>query len=402
MNQGFFWRCSFRGDRRHRGGFIRWWAVGFLVAALLQAASVVAHDGGLTGPFLVGSVSDQSDCPWPIDPHTISPSSGYDGQFYLAMAFDPSLQRGTAECLDEPRYRARRILWPLIAHVTVLGWTPAIVPSLLLWNAVLTALGTGAAARWLMLDGHSPAWSLSYPLSLGVVTSLWRGLGDVALCSLLLLAFLGLRRDRPAWAALCLAGALLSKETALLAVLGIAAAATVHRKWSWVTACTFALVPLVAWWSYIDGMVSPPVIDFAAINLDRPLAGVLAAATEWCTSGRSPIRQGKDFAVAATYLSALAGGFLCLHAPLGRSSPVADAVRLSWAAFAVLGLCLSSAVWIELWAFARNLLPVLALGALWQWQRRPDRPLAPGALPLYIAACFGAALAVYWTLTGTD
>lgn len=362
----------------------------------------MAHDGRLTGPFLVGSVSDRADCPWPIDPHTIAPSSGYDGQFYLALAFDPSLRRGTAECLDEPRYRARRILWPLLAHLTALGWTPAIVPALLLWNAVLTAMGTGAAARWLTLDGHSPVWSLSYPLSLGVVTSLWRGLGDVALCSLLLLAFLALRRDRHVGAALCLAGALLSKETALLAVLGIAAAATLHRKWAWVTVCALALVPALAWWLYVDGMVRRTVADFAAINLGWPFAGVLAAANEWWTSGRSPIRQAKDFAVAATYLWALGGGFASLRSPLGRSAPVADALRLSWAAFATLGLCLSAAVWIELWAFARALLPVLVLGALWQWQRRPGRSLAPGALPLYVAASFGAALAAYWTVTGTD
>lgn len=384
------------------GGIIRWWAAGFLLAVLLQAASVAAHDRRLTGPFLVGSVSDRPDCPWPIDPHTISPSSGYDGQFFLALAFDPSLRRGTAECLDEPRYRARRILWPLLAYATVLGWPPAIVPSLLLWNAVLTGMGTGAAARWLTLDGHSPFWSLSYPLSLGVVTSLWRGLGDVTLCSLLLLAFLALRRDRPAGAALCLAGALLSKETALLAVLGIAAAGTFHRKWTWVSASILALAPAVAWWLYVDSLVSRPVADFAAINLEWPFVGALAAATEWWTSGRPPIRQAKDFAVAATYLSALGGGVACLRIPLGRSSPVADALRLSWAAFAVLGLCLSAAVWIELWAFARALLPVLVLGALWQWQRRPYQPLATGALPLYAAAIFGAALAVYWTISGTD
>lgn len=384
--------------RPTRGG--RWSAAGFLLAVLLQVASVNAHGGDPTGPFLVGSVADRPDCPWPIAPRSISPSSGYDGQFFLALAFDPTLQDGTAACFDDAPYRARRILWPLVAHVSVLGWAPGIVLSLLLWNALLTALGTGAVARWLALHGHPAVWSLSFPLTLGVVTSLWRGLGDVALASLLVIAFLALDRNRSGMAAVCLAAALLAKETALLAVLGVAAAAVLHRRWRWLKVCALALAPALAWWLYVE-MVSDARPGFAAVNLGWPAVGLWDAVVDWTASERSIVRKAKDLAVAGTYLAALLGGIWCLRLPRGPSSPTADALRLSWAGFAVLGLSLSASVWGELWAFSRALLPAVVIGALWQWQRRPGRPFAPGALPLHAAALLGAIFAVYWTLIGS-
>src|SRR6185295_9574986 len=56
---------------------------------------------------------------------------GYDGQFFLALAYDPGLRDPrTAASLDNPRYRARRILFPALAHVLALGnaaWIPWIL-----------------------------------------------------------------------------------------------------------------------------------------------------------------------------------------------------------------------------------------------------------------------------------
>ena len=47
---------------------------------------------------------------------------GYDGQQFLSLAFDTLMNHeGTLEALDNPRYRAKRILLPLVSNFLSLG-----------------------------------------------------------------------------------------------------------------------------------------------------------------------------------------------------------------------------------------------------------------------------------------
>jgi hypothetical protein len=91
--------------------------------------------------------------------------TGYDGQFFAALAVDPLLlDANTPRYLDGPAYRAGRIGLPLAAWIVALGNRRAalIVYPLLTW--ALSLLGIWVAARWLEEDGRAVLWAA--PLAL--------------------------------------------------------------------------------------------------------------------------------------------------------------------------------------------------------------------------------------------
>ena len=74
----------------------------------------------------------------------VHPGDGYDGQFYFRLAITPFTSDPTAAgiTLDNPPYRAQRILYPLVVWVLSAG-RPQLVPLLLILAnyAGLCALG---------------------------------------------------------------------------------------------------------------------------------------------------------------------------------------------------------------------------------------------------------------------
>jgi hypothetical protein len=55
-------------------------------------------------------------------------SVGYDGQVYHYLAHDPLLRRNFGPFLDDPRYRARRILVPGVAFLLAFGAIASSIP----------------------------------------------------------------------------------------------------------------------------------------------------------------------------------------------------------------------------------------------------------------------------------
>ena len=142
--------------------------------------------------------------------------TGYDGQFFAALAVDPLLlDANTPRYLDGPAYRAGRIGLPLAAWIVALGNRRAalIVYPLLTW--ALSLLGIWVAARWLEEDGRAVLWAAPLALSVGMVSSMLRCLPDAAAASLLLLALWLDRRGRPGSIA-ALSFAALVRETSLI------------------------------------------------------------------------------------------------------------------------------------------------------------------------------------------
>ena len=76
----------------------------------------------ITGFFLIGETFKKSPF---LDENKIlivKNEVGYDGQQFLSLAFDPFMNHeGTLEALDNPRYRAKRILLPLVSNFLSLG-----------------------------------------------------------------------------------------------------------------------------------------------------------------------------------------------------------------------------------------------------------------------------------------
>jgi hypothetical protein len=85
-------------------------------------------------------------------PHAVEAGSGYDGQFYAQLIFDPLVRsEAIVTALDSPGYRARRILFPWIAYVLGAG-----NPWLALQAYALLNVGCWLLMAWLLLRWLPP------------------------------------------------------------------------------------------------------------------------------------------------------------------------------------------------------------------------------------------------------
>jgi hypothetical protein len=100
-------------------------AYGAVAAAFLaSAAAYYSPATGLT--FFIEFPAESHGRELPIVqaiPHHDHPgSAGYDGQFYAQLAIDPLITDPAIDrALDDPPYRARRILFSWTAHLVGLG-----------------------------------------------------------------------------------------------------------------------------------------------------------------------------------------------------------------------------------------------------------------------------------------
>ncbi len=140
---------------------------------------------------------------------------GYDGQFAYFIALDPR-PASTEGHLDVPAYRYQRLLYPLLARLLALG-QPGLIPwTLLLINIVAQVAGTYLVETWLVGYRLSRWYALIYGLWFGLAGAVRVDLNEPLCFALLAGALLAHSRGRRWLAALCLALALLTKESALL------------------------------------------------------------------------------------------------------------------------------------------------------------------------------------------
>jgi hypothetical protein len=231
-------------------------AAAALVGAVLLLLLLVPFRGHITGFFRIGDVRPPAPALAGRDVLIYPKQAGYDGQYYLALALDPALRNPkTLAALDHPAYRSRRILLPLLGHALGLG-QPALIPwALPLINAAALIALVWLAARWFQTGGRS-GWLGLLVLALpGAWESLALTTTDL-LCSALALATLvALRRERPALAALALALAALTRETALLYWVAFLGALLLARQWRSLLWLLPAGLPAVAWNVYLLGHV---------------------------------------------------------------------------------------------------------------------------------------------------
>ncbi len=159
-------------------------------------------------------------------PHgiAVSPTYGYDGQFFYRLALDPLNFRPTAYgiTMDEP-YRFMRIGYPALTWLLSLGQHLAVPVVLVAVNiAAIGAMGWlgGIFARQ---AGRHALAGLLLPGYFGLITSLSRDTAEPLAAACLLGGLLAVRARRPVLAAVLLAYGTLTRETVLVAVAAIAA-----------------------------------------------------------------------------------------------------------------------------------------------------------------------------------
>lgn len=218
-----------------------------LVALLLWAGLVFGKFGG--NPSGLVRIGER----FPTNPHlpreqlvVIPGKRGNDGQQFLVLATDPlQLDAATPQAVDNPVYRGKRLLYPLLAWVTGLGQPHLIVWTLGLVNVACIACAAGLVAQWALLEQLSPRWGLAVLVLPAYWITFTLSTADLLATTLLLAAAVAWRQQRPAWLSAALTAAVLSRETALLVWGASLLAAVTERRWRWLLPLAVVPVPLL-------------------------------------------------------------------------------------------------------------------------------------------------------------
>jgi len=308
------------------------------LGALLVAGAFLFHAGGnVTAFFRLGRFAASPLLP--ANAIVNADEDGYDGQFFLALAYDPLLRDSrTLDSLDNPRYRARRILYPLLGYLLALG-RPAAVP----WILVVLNLGATALVGALLAAeaGLSSRETLLVLLGAqGLWISLLFSTADLLAVVFLLLALWDLRRGGTALAAVCLLLATLTRETYLAHGAALSIAMALGGHWRRAGALAAGQVPALAWNFWVLSAVSQGNTGFER-SLGLPFVGLWRAiadllATPW--SLRWVYAVFSLLVLLAT--AALAVAALTRHwagNPEGAVATLPYLVLLSFVAISVLG-----------------------------------------------------------------
>jgi len=264
-----------------------------LIALLVWALVVFGKYGG--NPTGLARIGDQL----PLSPRLqgadlviLEGKRGNDGQQFLSLALDPLQQLpGTSAALDNPIYRGKRLLYPLLAWLAGLG-QPALIPwSLGLINVALIGCCGALVASWAQLEQRSPQWGLavvalpSYWITLSLDTA------DLLATTLLLASAVAFRAQRPGPLVASLSLALLSRETGLLAWASSGLTSLRERRWTWLLPLALVPVLLLAWTASLKARF-PATADGLLVSLHFTWPGLGIATKALQLLGLLPLAGG--------------------------------------------------------------------------------------------------------------
>jgi hypothetical protein len=367
---------------------------GFVLGCLLLLLQLVRLDAvslrpaslDLTAPFQVGTG-------WRLDetfaargiPARIKPGHGYDGQWFLGLAYDPLLRDRLASSFDMPRYRAGRPLQAMAGWLLAAGRSEAVPAGLLLVGPLALALGSAASGRLLAAFGRSRWWGLGFALVPGVAVGIIFGTAEPLGLALAVLGLSLALEARLLAAGAAFAGAGLTKESYLVfagaAALWLLLRAGPPRR-ARLAGAALLVGPGVAglglWWAYVARMIPGSAADAnAAAAVGPPLAGWGATLLQAARGDYVPDFPVGPFGVVMVVGSlglALAGVALGL-----RRRGLLDQTGL-W--LGLYGLVLSGALLGHFLSAMRALAPTVLAAGMALAAALPARRLAPGASSL--------------------
>jgi hypothetical protein len=283
---------------------------------------------------------------------------GYDGQYYIQMAIDPTLKNPEfALAIDNMGYRAQRIGVSALAYALGLGHAPWIAQIYCLLNLVfwlllcwltVTEIGCQTREQRLVI--------IAIVLSAGCLVSLMRALTDLPALALGFLALYCTKLQSPqlkykviglaaaAYSALC-------KETGMLSFFGLIKWPLKNSWWSNVLTVLVIMSPVLAWKFYVQSNFGSG--NGVAINMTWPLFGFVH---KWLETFSNAWNQFPSIHVVEFF------------GPLSIATQVVFLIRYwnlaspLWRfgiGFAVLSLVLGDVVWQTQSAYSRALLPMM-------------------------------------------
>ena len=340
----------------------RWLAAVLLaVCALVPLgyyARQIADRPDLTGIIFFGDQFAAREVPElrALHPQT-QPSCGYDGQFYAQIALDPTMPLPAYRtALDGTAWRGQRIFLPVVAWALGLGHTRAVLVvyallNLLAWGALLLML----RRRLQPFNARGMLVLYAVMLSTGTLVSLQYALTDLPAVAIGMLA-LGVTGVP---ASLLVSCAALTKPTGLLFAAGPFLPAS-WRTGEIARKAALVLIPTAAlglWTIYIYHHFSVPTIGS---DLGRPGVAIVHHVVEVWQENRVRIWNwnqaawlfwdNRFFELLAIFSSLVQVVFLAAR-PRWR-----DPLWRAGAAFALLFLFLSDAVWHDTIDYSRTVL----------------------------------------------
>jgi hypothetical protein len=166
----------------------------------------------MAGDFFV----DASKVPAKIK---IMPNSvGYDGQFFYRLALNPFTNKkwDYGIELDDPPWRQRRFLYPLLAWMLSFGKPKLISWMLIIVNFIAICFIGFVGGMYAKSAGLNALWGMSFPLYAGFVMTITRDLSEIVEISLIIATFYFLKKKHQICAAVALTLAVFTKEPSLL------------------------------------------------------------------------------------------------------------------------------------------------------------------------------------------
>jgi hypothetical protein len=183
---------------------------------------------------------------------------GYDGEFMYLMAFDPFLNRFSAEpqryrdVVDAPPYRYGRIGFSLLTRALSSGRAERF-PASMMWLIIGAHFLLASAMAAIALHHGSPSAATMLLLTIpGYMASLVFALPEPLAAAAVVMGLLLLQRERLVGAGLCFAGALLIRETAsLFAAAALVAAWPRLGRPQGIRLAMGFFIPVIAWRLYV-------------------------------------------------------------------------------------------------------------------------------------------------------
>ncbi len=324
----------------------------FVVGLLIFASSLLGFDGDLTVLLKFGS----DDPAAALTAHaeavlnrdvTTTGGQGHDGSFFFLQALDPLYLSPDehAVYLDRPRYRAQRMLYPLVEGVGGLVSPEAVLWSMAFINVAALALGTLGTARLAQRLGGSAWLGLAFTLNPGIFFEfIVSGAGIVAFACAVwgTLAIIDARtRSAIVW----FVAAVLAREVMLLYLAGVCCHRLfVTRRIPWALGAIPAL-SVFAWMGYVRLRLSSTREVTEIQEFGPPFGGMLDAFDNWLND---PI----DLAIIVGLIAMMP--LLVLRA-VQRPNP------LAWGAlgFVPLATLMTRQVWFDLFDISRAITPIM-------------------------------------------
>ncbi|PSO26033.1 hypothetical protein [Bradyrhizobium sp. MOS002] len=319
----------------------RSWAIFILIVSVYAVAILVPlarHNFDASIFILAGDRFVTAD-----SIRVIRNADGYDGQYYYRLAIDPfsRSERVAGVKFDNGPFRMQRIIYPLLAF-TLSGGRPEVVPL-----ALITVNLLGLLCIWVFaIRLKGPAWvPIAILLWPGFITSLTHDTTEIASAAFLLIALYFHISKRAAAFAVFATVAVLTRETNIVVVCGLAALEFLRRDWHRMALTASPLIPFFAWRTFLTWYWGVSPTSGTEGNITWPFAGALQAllsASPWNVAGEL-------FALAVLAVGFYGAAKTFLRAPLSEWDYFAAWTPLAF----VMSILSAGGPWIATTAFFR-------------------------------------------------